>query len=51
MQGLNGEVIVPELSGALVAGLTTEKYSMAVSALMDVVVAGRLRKISPDEST
>lgn len=42
VQELDGKVIAPELSGALAVGFTTEKYSMAVSARMDVVVAGGL---------
>ncbi|MDT8451295.1 MAG: conjugal transfer protein TraF [Gammaproteobacteria bacterium] len=47
-QGLDGKVIAPELSGALAVGFTTEKYSMAVSARMDVVVAGGLSNVSQD---
>lgn len=50
-QGLDGKVIAPELSGALAVGFTTEKYSMAVSARMDVVVAGGLSNPSTDITT
>lgn len=50
-QGLDGKVIAPELSGALAVGFTTEKYSMAVSARMDVVVAGGLSNVSDDVLT
>ncbi|MDA3868489.1 MAG: conjugal transfer protein TraF [Gammaproteobacteria bacterium] len=48
VQELDGKVIAPELSGALAVGFTTEIYSMAVSARMDVVVAGGLSNVSPE---
>ncbi len=50
-KGLDGKVIAPELSGALAVGFTTEKYSMAVSARVDVVVAGGLSNVSQNVST
>lgn len=50
-QGLDGDVIAPEVSGAVAVGFTTEKYSMAISARMDVVLAGGLSNISTDVSS
>ena len=43
---VNNKVIAPELSASVAAGFTTEVYSMALSARLDVIIAAALTDIS-----